>query len=584
MAILGPDDRVQITPVATGSYRAVVEIEVVWPDGTSSRGSGAMIGRNDVLTAGHAVYSAQHGGYAKDIYVFPGRDGLGTPYGFAMGTAAKTTPEWEAFGGFGNELAFANDVGVITLDRNVGDLVGWYNYRSGGSAGQYTGAQVVSVGYPGDKPYATQWSVAGQVDESTGTALNFTSGLDIFNGQSGSPVFAAGSTTILAVVSNESNDGKRNQAVRISDSFAATIAAFTAGDAPENYWPISTGDAGNTRATAKQIYLPLGANGVVGQSSDPADWFRFDATTDGLVTLSLRKLGNPLAFRIIDENGATIASADSNGIGDRNLSFAALGGHSYYVVIDATGRPLSGYLVDGKLEPQAATRLVRANTLLDGTAGNDLVIVEAGSSVVHAGGGNDRIEVRTFGVSGVVVEGQEGRDLVSLPGFAANFLVAKGATPGSVQITPFSNAAGVPEGKDLTVIGVEYVQFSDKLLFTLTQGEADVARLYTAALGRTPDIGGLDMQVAAQQAGTSLHQLAANFAASTEYAARFGFGSDADFIDRMYLNSLGRASDAGGKAFWLDYLAHGHDRADVLVGFATSPEHAARTGDWLFVV
>ncbi|GIL41410.1 DUF4214 domain-containing protein [Roseiterribacter gracilis] len=580
MAILGEDDRVRITPTASGNYRAVVEIEVIWPDGSASRASGAMIGRNDVLTAGHVVYDPAHGGYASTVYVFPARDGVAQPYGFGLATKLLADPIWVT------GQNFLHDIAVITLDRNVGDLVGWYDYTAGGTDAQYTGKQIATVGFPGDKPYGTEWIGIAQVDQSTQSTLNFTSTLDVFGGQSGSPVFtraADGSPrSIIGVISN--TDGfSINRATRIQADFAPSIAAQIAGDAPSGFWPVSPADAGNSQATAKPIFLPLGALGVIGQDSDPTDWFRFDAVDAGTVTLSLRGLGNALDLVVLDSGAHEVASSRTTSIADRSITFAAVKGQTYYIEIDARGGPLSGYIIDGKLDAPQALQVAAPNATLRGTDGADLIVVSGGDDFVFAGAGNDRIEVRTLGTVGVTVQGEAGRDLVAVPGFSTSYRIEKG-DPGVVRLLPFDNGPGAAPGKQVTLVGVEYVQFSEKTLFTLQQNEADVARLYSAALGRTPDIEGLNVQVAARSAGLKLHDLAQNFVNSAEFAARFGTGSDADFVERMYVNSLGRGSDAGGKSFWIDFLAAGHDRADILIGFATSPEHAQRTTDWLLVV
>ena len=46
----------------------------------------------------------------------------------------------------------------------------------------------------------------------------------------------------------------------------------------------------------------------------------------------------------------------------------------------------------------------------------------------------------------------------------------------------------------------------------------------------------------------------------------------------MYLHTLGRSSDADGKASWVGALRTGAlDRAEVVVGFSESPEHQAAT-------
>ena len=64
----------EITNRTAAPYRTVCYILTEWADGTFSRGSGVVVGVNDVLTANHVVYSAVHGGVARSITIYPGAD------------------------------------------------------------------------------------------------------------------------------------------------------------------------------------------------------------------------------------------------------------------------------------------------------------------------------------------------------------------------------------------------------------------------------------------------------------------------------------------------------------------------------
>jgi hypothetical protein len=55
--------------------------------------------------------------------------------------------------------------------------------------------------------------------------------------------------------------------------------------------------------------------------------------------------------------------------------------------------------------------------------------------------------------------------------------------------------------------------------------------------------------------------------------------SNADYVEFLYQNALGRASDPGGKAAWVNQLNNGADRADLLIGFSESPEHRGLTAE-----
>jgi hypothetical protein len=102
---------------------------------------------------------------------------------------------------------------------------------------------------------------------------------------------------------------------------------------------------------------------------------------------------------------------------------------------------------------------------------------------------------------------------------------------------------------------------------------APVARLYLAAFGRHADHGGL---VHWRRVGVDA--AAPAFLASPEFQARNGAPDDRGFVRLLYRNVLGREPDAAGEAHWVGELGSGRTtRARVLVAFASSPEHVART-------
>ncbi|RKK02405.1 DUF4214 domain-containing protein, partial [Teichococcus wenyumeiae] len=101
---------------------------------------------------------------------------------------------------------------------------------------------------------------------------------------------------------------------------------------------------------------------------------------------------------------------------------------------------------------------------------------------------------------------------------------------------------------------------------------ADIARLYKAVLDRAPDAGGLQFWDAKADGGMSTAHMANLFAQSDEFQARFPGASDVDFVQMVYANTLGRVGEAAGEAFWVDHLAHGMTRGEVVAGFADSVE------------
>lgn len=101
---------------------------------------------------------------------------------------------------------------------------------------------------------------------------------------------------------------------------------------------------------------------------------------------------------------------------------------------------------------------------------------------------------------------------------------------------------------------------------------ANIARIYKAVLGRTPEIDGLRYWDQQADAGASESQMANHFASSPEFNSRFPGASDVDFVAMVYQNTLGRGPDPAGQTFWLDHLSHGLTRGEMVAGVTHSDE------------
>jgi Ca2+-binding RTX toxin-like protein len=113
----------------------------------------------------------------------------------------------------------------------------------------------------------------------------------------------------------------------------------------------------------------------------------------------------------------------------------------------------------------------------------------------------------------------------------------------------------------------------------------DVYRLYQATLAREADLAGMQSWTLQLAEGTALSTVAGGFVGSREFQNEYGGVSNGQFVELLYQNVLGRASDPGGRQTWLDTLAGGTSRADVVLGFSQSREFVNRTGpsfeDWM---
>ncbi|MBO7452766.1 MAG: DUF4214 domain-containing protein, partial [Clostridiales bacterium] len=98
-----------------------------------------------------------------------------------------------------------------------------------------------------------------------------------------------------------------------------------------------------------------------------------------------------------------------------------------------------------------------------------------------------------------------------------------------------------------------------------------VERLYTIALGRESDPDGKAYWVdCVNTKGSTGADVARGFLFSPEFID--SNMSDSDFVEVLYKTFFDRASEPEGKAFWLDSLAKGTSKKEVINGFINSPE------------
>ena len=223
---------------------------------------------------------------------------------------------------------------------------------------------------------------------------------------------------------------------------------------------------------------------------------------------------------------------------------------------------------DSVVRGDDAANTIQVNALFDsgsarvqffGRGGNDTLTGSSGADYLEGGAGSDTLN------------GGAGMDTAAYAGLSRTYSISMTGAAGTV-------AGGAEDGTD-TLSSVEYIQFQDgRLEFDADGFAAQVTRLYDTVLQRAPDQAGLDLWVDLMESGgASLKDVARGFLNSPEFQARTGNLSNADYVEFIYQNALGRASDPGGKAYWVGQLEAGFDRADLLMGFSESVEHRGLT-------
>lgn len=153
--------------------------------------------------------------------------------------------------------------------------------------------------------------------------------------------------------------------------------------------------------------------------------------------------------------------------------------------------------------------------------------------------------------------------IVQVPGSHDQFSVLPGAG-GETLAGPSYNDLVTPDAT---------LRFTDGRLFfdPNSQGGA-LLRFYAAALDRAPDAGGLSFWNTRLDQGASLQAVAAAILSTPEYVADAAGQGAAGFVTRLYSGALGRSPDPGGAAYWNGLLAGGTSQANVLTSFVSAPE------------
>lgn len=180
--IIGTDDRVRITNTRSVPWRRICALRIHMPSGAIYRGTGFLIGRRTVATAGHCVYLHSQGGWAKKIEVIPGANGADRPFGQATSSSFRSVRGWVK-----NKVP-AKDYGCIVLPTGAfnGQNLGRFGFGAFPAA-ELLARSTVLAGYPGDKPFAEMWGMGRKIKTVTATQLVYDH--DTMGGQSGAPKY-----------------------------------------------------------------------------------------------------------------------------------------------------------------------------------------------------------------------------------------------------------------------------------------------------------------------------------------------------------------------------------------------------------
>ncbi|AXA89827.1 DUF4214 domain-containing protein [Massilia sp. YMA4] len=261
---------------------------------------------------------------------------------------------------------------------------------------------------------------------------------------------------------------------------------------------------------------------------------------------------------------AFTASAEWRELGLERLDNAAFVRQMYEQVLGRKGDPEGLAFWAAQLEGATGKFVTRAEVLAGFALSDEARALHKGGLAIAAtsvmledgwltGSGNDRL---AGGAGNDTLVGGDGTDTAVFEGKRADARVTLGAD-GLVHVVTAT-------GTD-TLRSIELGEFADGTVdLRFTQASVDklatVGLLYQAVLDRAGDAAGFAFW-AAQDAPVA--RLAAGFAGSTEFQARYGSMDDAGFVRALYANSGLAANAAGGSAAWVDYLQT-HSRAELV--------------------
>lgn len=218
----------EITNRTDAPYRSIAYLVTTWADGSASRGSGTVVGVNDVLTALHVVFDSTRGGWATSVTITPAADTqpYDAPYGSFTGSRfSGRTANWDTDGD--RQLSYAEvqyDLAVIGLNQRIGDVTGWLATQALGSDfyGVMAGYPSSGTGLMVEAVYAT--AVYGYGVYGIGSVLGA--------GASGGPLLSTqnGQTYVVGALSGGTPSSALYAGLQASGNWAWLSAALASND------------------------------------------------------------------------------------------------------------------------------------------------------------------------------------------------------------------------------------------------------------------------------------------------------------------------------------------------------------------
>lgn len=253
---------------------------------------------------------------------------------------------------------------------------------------------------------------------------------------------------------------------------------------------------------------------------------------------------------------------------------------------------LEHYLTVGKSQGRFAFAI---DVNVYGSTAGDMITLREGNEHAYGFDGNDQIsgldgnDVLDGGAGNDLVDGGQGFDTAVYSDYAGNYKISINADHSAYTVVDKND-----ENNTDTLRGIESIQFGDLRLNVTIQAQVaatpaasvqSLIELYLAFFNRVPDADGLSYWIDQLKAGQKLDQIAESFYnAGKQFTDLTGFSptmSDADFVNIVYKNSLGRTdgADPEGLAYWTGELGSGRASHGSLVASILKAAHGFKNDD-----
>lgn len=427
----------------TSYYAQCGVIFVTWPDGTQTQGSCAVVGQNDILTAGHVVYNPNRGGWATDFNFYFGAD-----YNNITDTFDSFSFSYSLTSGFRwNVVAWPDqlyqdsdnttvlnseaqyDIALIGVSKPIGDILGWFGIAWDRNYTQ----SVIQVGYPANSP--------GMMSSSITVTKNsyydiYESSQDLMGpGSSGGPIFTSDGFIIGIKSSSDSTSSTWADVGFVSTSLIKNLASndFLLGTAVDDYLA--------TTSTTGQVVVGNSTTGVIGTVGDK-DWFAVKLSAGVTYKFNLESqsggLGDPM-LKLYGVTGLLLLSDDDSGAGlDSEMSYSPLSSGTYFLEAQAStsqysvGASTGGYKLSAStVSPTYSLNANSASINEGSTVLFSLVTtnVVAGTVISYSLTGVSVSDLQSGTLNGSVTVSTTGATTISIP------ILADGVTEGAETLT-----------------------------------------------------------------------------------------------------------------------------------------------------